>query len=211
MTAQDAKVANSPVASGSGISQNVDSSTTVNVTLAPASVAPPQDMPDVLLQCDWPNALNSKDAGYILPPTPAFHIVRNRPWILRHLGPGAIYNIKIADIPFKGYVASFDQVDVLTDQVVSICPLIFELPSGQQTLTYDLESLISHPPPKCDISAYTNAKSDSLNAEIPISVTYVDKHGAGYKVRYVLHYDCWFNGGRMVRIPGIEKISKVGR
>jgi hypothetical protein len=192
----------SPVANGSNISQSVNSPT-VNLTIPPG---PPtaSDWPDVLLQCEWPTISGSPSsvAGVSIP---GAFITRNRPWSLRHPGDGVIYNVKVHDIDFAGYRACFDVVDTLTEETEHITAQIFETANNQIVSARDLESLIAHPPPSCDASRYATA--DSLVANIPVSVTYSDKNGNKYMVKYVLHYDCWSEKGRLVRVGGIGKLS----
>jgi hypothetical protein len=201
-TTQNSALTNSAIASGSGISQTVNSPT-VNVNQIQAA-----DLPDILLRCDWPDALHSADN---LPPvllSLGSHIVRNRPWSLRYLGTGAVYNVRIADISFKGYVAAFGPIESLTDSVESVRPLIFHIPSRQFVGAHDLESLINHPPEGCDIEQYRDqSQIPRTRVKIPVFVTYDDKHGEKYRIRYLLDYDTFFDGGRMIRIPGIEKIG----
>jgi hypothetical protein len=199
-----AAVIASPVATGSNISQAVNSPT-VNVTIPPEPQTTP-DWPDVLLQCEWPNMLLGAPGSAAVVPILGAYMVRNRPWSLRHPGSGAVYNVKILDIDFSGYRAHFDAVDVLTDKAEQITAVILESATGQIVPARDLESLIAHPPPSCDISKYTTS-GDPLVPRIPVSVTYADKNGNRYGVRYVLHYDYYFEEGRMVRIGGIKKLT----
>jgi hypothetical protein len=174
---------------------------------APApSVMDKSNWPDVLLQCDWPQLFGKAGEAPLVPGFPNW-IVRNRPWSLRHPGGGIVYNVKIEDIDFVGYVAVFNRVDSLTDRSEAVSPLIWNVSTKQVMLTNDLESLLSHPPHDCDTSKYAKPEEgDQLTAEIPVSVTYDDKNGCRYRVRYVLHYDFWMEGGRMARVGGIEQL-----
>jgi hypothetical protein len=161
------------------------------------------DWPDLILQCEWPTLANTPVA---VPTLPGSHTVRNRPWTLLHPGHGAVYSVKIQDIDFSGYVAFFSPVDMLTDKPEAVYGQICQMPSRQIVVTHDLESLISHPPPSYDAGRYA-VSGDEVEAQIPISVTYEDKNGNRFLVKYVLHYDCWFELGRMVRVGGIEKLN----
>jgi hypothetical protein len=117
-----------------------------------------------------------------------------------------VYNIKIRSIDFSGYRADFDIVSSVTDKTEFIRAHVFESVTSQIKPGRDLESLITHAPPSCDVSQYAT-DGDPLIVKIPVVVTYSDKNGSKYMVRYVLYYDCWFEQGRMVRVGGIEKIK----
>jgi hypothetical protein len=157
--------------------------------------------PDVLLQCEWPTLLKS---GYSGPG----RVVRKRPFTLRRLSGDALYNVQILSIKFGGYDVVFLPVNTLMD-VATVYPIIRQLPSEEVITTHDLESLISHPPPTCDVGGVALEQDETgVEAEIPISVTYDDKNGDSFRVKYLLHYNSWAEKGEMIRISGIEKPTK---
>src|SRR6267142_3184958 len=77
LNAQGARVDNSPVASGSHISQTVNSPTTVNLTL-PTTAPEENNWPDVILECQWPSLIH--ESRHTIPGS---HVVRKRPWVLQ--------------------------------------------------------------------------------------------------------------------------------
>jgi hypothetical protein len=46
-----------------------------------------------------------------------------------------------------------------------------------------------------------------LEVEIPITVSYDDKNGNRFKIKYLLHYDIYSEKGQMKRVNGIEKVA----
>src|SRR6266446_9897550 len=52
--------------------------------------------PDVILECQWPSLVHESEL-------PGSHTVRKRPWMLRHGGPGAVYNVCVHGIDFGAY------------------------------------------------------------------------------------------------------------
>ena len=117
------KMTDSATAAGFGNTQFVNSP--VSVTMPAVSSGTPPDLPDVLLQCEWPDVFHRAGLGPALPPLSGMHEVRNRPWTLRHLGDGAVYNVRVSDISFGKFIAAFGPIDVLTNEVIRICPKIF--------------------------------------------------------------------------------------
>ena len=73
LNAQGAKVTNSPVASGSNISQNINSPT-LNVSL-PTTDEDRSSWLAVILECQWPSLVHESRI-------PGPHTVRRRPWML---------------------------------------------------------------------------------------------------------------------------------
>lgn len=193
--AEQSATNNSPIAVGSGISQ------TVNAPTVHLNIGNQADVyPDVLLQCEWRSMLR---AGPPLPPS--FYVVRKRLWALSVPGGGPVYNVRIGDIDFGGFVVGFRPVDVLTKESVSRIAEIFDADTKQLISTHDLESLMTHPTPECDIKRYTNPQ-DPMDVQIPISVEYADARGNRYVVDYDFKYDLYFEEGRMVRNGGIKRL-----
>lgn len=168
--------------------------------------------PDVILECQWPSLVHE-------PKIPGSHIVRNRPWMLRYRGPGAVYNVCIHKIDFgeyRAFVAPFS-VPTLTD-TASVCPVICRKSDGLVITTHDLESLIQHPPSGCDVRQYAVATDGNggeeiqledfvLEVLIPVTISYDDKSGNRFEIKYLLHYDTYMEKGEMMRIGGIEKVA----
>ena len=74
--------------------------------------------------------------------------------MLRHRGPGAVYNVCVHGIDFGAYKASFPfPVPTLTD-AASVHPIICRKSDGLVITTYDLESLMQNPPSGCDVEQY---------------------------------------------------------
>ena len=46
-----------------------------------------------------------------------------------------------------------------------------------------------------------------LEVEIPVTVSYDDKNGNQFKIKYLLNYDTYMEKGEMIRIGGIEKVA----
>src|SRR6266436_2538579 len=166
--------------------------------------------PDVILECQWPSLVHESKI-------PGSHTVRKRPWMLRYRGPGAVYNVCVHGIDFGAYRARFPfPVPTLTD-TASVHPIICRKSDGLVTTTHDLESLIHNPPSGCDVQQYA-VKSDGnegeeirleefvLEVEIPVTISYDDKNGNRFKIKYLLHYDIYMEKGEMIRIGGIEKV-----
>ena len=166
--------------------------------------------PDVILECQWPSFVESK--------IPGSHTVRNRPWILRYRGPDAVYNVCVHRIRFGAYKALFPfPVRTLTD-AASVYPIICRESDGLMITTDDLESLIRNPPSGCDVQQYA-VKTDGNQGEeiqlegfipeveIPVAISYDDKNGNYFKIKYLLHYDGYMQKGEMIRIGGIEKVA----
>lgn len=167
--------------------------------------------PDVILDCQWPALVHeSRISGS--------HIVRKRPWVLSHGGPGAVYNVHIHDIDFGEYKASFPfPARILTD-AATVHPIICQKSDGQVISSHDLESLIHNPPSGCDVGQYAveidRGEEEKiqlgdfvLEVEIPITVSYDDKNGNQFKIRYLLCYDVYSEKGEMNRMRGIEKLA----
>jgi pyrimidine deaminase RibD-like protein len=169
--------------------------------------------PDVILECQWPSLVHESKI-------PGSHTVRKRPWMLRHGGPGAVYNVCVHDIDFGEYEARFPfPVRTLTD-AASVHPIICWKSDGLVITAHDLESLIHNPPSGCDVQQYA-VKTDGnegeeirledfvLEVEIPVTISYDDKNGNRFKIRYLLHYDTYMEKGEMIRIGRIEKVAPV--
>jgi hypothetical protein len=166
--------------------------------------------PDVILQCQWPSLVHESQI-------PGSHIVRKRPWMLRYRGPGAVYNVRVHDIDFGEYKVSFPfPVSTLTD-TASVHPIICHKSDGLVITAHDLESLIQNPPSGCGIYQYAveaegnkdeeiPLKDFILEVEIPITISYEDKNGNQFRIRYLLHYDTYMEKGEMFRMGRIEKI-----
>jgi hypothetical protein len=171
--------------------------------------------PDVILECQWPSLIHESKI-------PASHIVRKRPWMLRHGGPGAVYNVRVHDIDFGEYKASFPfPVRTLNGTATvhpTICQKVYGKPDLAEVITaHDLESLIHNPPSGCDIGQYA-AEIDGtegeeiqlgdfvLEVEIPVTISYDDKNGNRFRIKYLLHYDTYMEKGEMIRTGKIEKI-----
>jgi hypothetical protein len=175
--------------------------------------------PDVILECQWPSLFNE--------PKVAAHTVRRRPWMLRHRGLGAVYNVRVRDIDFGEYVAKFPYpVRTLTD-TATVLPIVCRKVDGRPDLatevsSHDLESLIRNPPSGCDVWKYVIetddihvaedeedvkiASDDSTpDVEIPVTISYDDKNGTRFKIEYLLHYETCIEKGEMIRIGSIEK------
>jgi len=211
LNAQGAKVTNSPVASGSNISQNINSPT-LNLSLPAKMPARDEDQsswPDVILECQWPSLVHESRI-------PGSHIVRKRPWMLRYGGPGAVYNVRVHDIDFGEYKASFPfPVRTLTD-TATVLPIICQKSDGLVITVHDLESLIHNQPSGCDVGQYgvENEENEGtgmiefmVEVEIPVRISYDDKNGNQFKINYLLHYDIYMEKGEMIRIGGIEKVA----
>jgi hypothetical protein len=148
---------------------------------------------------------------------PGSHIVRKRPWVLRHGGPGAVYNVRVHDIDFGEYEARFPfPVRTLTD-TASVHPTICWKSDGLVINAHDLESLIHNPPTGCDVQQYAvktygneveeiRLEDFVLEVEIPVTISYDDKNGNRFKIKYLLHYDAYMEKGEMIRIGRIEKV-----
>ena len=167
--------------------------------------------PDVILECQWPSLVHESKI-------PGSHIVRNRPWMLRYRGPGAVYNVCVHGIDFGEYKASFPlRVPTLTD-TASVHPIICHKSDGLVITAHDLESLIQNPPSGCDVQQYAVQPDGNLGeeislegfiveVEIPVTISYEDKNGNQFKIRYLLHYDTYMEKGEMIRIGRIEKVT----
>ncbi len=172
--------------------------------------------PDVILECQWPSLVHESRI-------PGTHIVRKRPWMLRHGGSGAVYNVHVHDIDFGEYKAKFPvRVRTLTDTATvlpTICQKIDGKPDEVQVIdVHDLESLIHNPPSGCDIGRYAvevdgtdngemPLRDFALELQIPVTISYSDKNGNQFKIKYLLHYDTYMEEGEMIRIGKIEKIA----
>jgi hypothetical protein len=215
LNAQGAKVTNSPVASGSNISQNINSPT-LNLSLSakmPTADEDQSNWPDVILVCQWPSLVHESKI-------PGSHIVRKRPWMLRYRGPGAVYNVCVHRIDFGEYEASFPfRAPTLID-TASVHPIICHKSDGLVITTHDLESLIQNPPSGCDVQQYAVQTDGNegeeiplealvLELEIPVTISYEDKNGNQFKIRYLLHYDTYMEKGEMMRIGRIEKVAPI--
>jgi len=207
LTAQGAKVTNSPVASGTNISQTINSPT-VNLSLPAKMPTTDEDQsswPDVILECQWPSLVHESRI-------PGSHTVRNRPWILRYRGPGAVYDVCVHRIGFGAYKALFPfPVRTLTD-TASVHPIICRKSDGLMITTHDLESLIHNPPSGCDVQQYAvetdgNESEEIFEVEVPVCVSYDDKNGNQFRIEYLLHYDIHMREGEMIRIGRIEKVE----
>ncbi len=168
--------------------------------------------PDVILECQWPSLVHESKI-------PGSHIVRKRPWILRHGGPGAVYNVRVHDIDFGAYKAKFLPFSVSTlIDTASVHSIIYQKEDGLVVATHDLESLIQNPPSGCDVQQYA-VKTDGnegeeipvgdfiLEVKIPVKISYDDKNGNRFKIEYLLHYDTYMEKGEMIRIGRIEKVA----
>ncbi len=166
--------------------------------------------PDVILECQWPSLAHE-------PRISGSHIVRKRPWMLRHGGPGAVYNVCVHDIDFGEYKARFPSVRTLTD-TASVHPIIYWKSDGLVIDAHDLESLIHNPPSGCDVQQYAveidgnegeeiRLEDFVLEVEIPVTISYDDKNGNRFKIKYLLHYDTYMEEGEMIRIGRIEKVG----
>jgi hypothetical protein len=165
--------------------------------------------PDVILECQWPSLIHESRI-------PGIHIVRKRPWMLRHGGPGAVYNVHVHDIDFGEYKASFPYpVRTLTD-TASVLPIICQKSDGLVITVHDLESVIHNPPSGCDVGQYAveidrtedeEQLEDFLAVEIPVTVSYDDKNGNRFLIKYLLQYDIYMEKGEMIRTGKIEKIA----
>ncbi len=167
--------------------------------------------PDVILECQWPSLVHEAKI-------PGSHTVRKRPWILRYRGPGAVYNVRVHDIDFGAYKASFPfPVPTLTD-TASVHPIICRKSDGLVITTHDLESLIQNPPSGCDVQQYAveidGAEGEEiqlgdfiLEVEISVTISYDDKNGNQFKIKYLLRYDTYMEKGEMMRLGRIEKVT----
>ncbi len=216
LTAQGAKVTNSPVASGSNISQNINSST-LNLSLPARMPTTDEDQsswPDVILECQWPSLVGESKAKI-----PGSHAVRKRPWMLRHRGLGAVYNVSVHRIEFGAYRAVFFPSPVLTlTDTASVHPIICRKSDGLVITTHDLKSLIHNPPSGCDVRQYAveidGAEGEEIRledfipeVEIPVTISYDDKNGNQFRIKYLLHYYTYMEKGEMIRTGGIEKVA----
>jgi len=174
--------------------------------------------PDVILECQWPSLVHESRI-------PGTHIVRKRPWMLRPVGPGAVYNVHIHDINFGEYEIKFPaQVRTLTD-AVTVVPIVCRKVDGAPDVaeiisSHDLESLIHDPPSGCDIWEYavktygiSGTEDEEMEpdgslseVEIPVTVSYDDKNGTRFKIKYHLRYQTCIEKGEMIRTGSIEKI-----
>jgi hypothetical protein len=174
--------------------------------------------PDVILECQWPSLLRE-------PKIPGSHTVRRRPWMLRYRGSDAVYNVYVHQIDFGEYRAVFfpSPVRTLTD-TASVHPLICRKSDGLANDAHDLESLIHNPPSGSNVRQYavetdyaieTDGNEDEEiiglegfipEVEIPVTISYDDKNGNQFKIKYLLHYDAYAEKGEMIRIGRIEKV-----
>jgi hypothetical protein len=177
--------------------------------------------PDVILECQWPSIFDE-------PKIAGSHTVRRRPWTLRNVGPGTVYNVSICRIDFGEYEAVFlNPPRILTD-VATVHPTICRKLVGQQydaavVSSHDLESLIRNPPLGCDIWRYAVKTDDFHEAEdgeeeeigpddsspevkIPVTISYDDKNGNQFRIKYHLHYESCIEKGEMARSGSIEKL-----
>jgi pyrimidine deaminase RibD-like protein len=166
--------------------------------------------PDVILECQWPSLVHESRI-------PGSHIARKRPWMLRYRGSSAVYNVRVHDIDFGEYKASFPSVLTLTD-AASVHPIICWKSDGQVITAHDLESLIHDPPSGCDVQQYAVTTYENegeeirledfiLEVEIPVTISYDDKNGNRFKIKYLLRYDTYTEKGEMIRIGKIEKVA----
>jgi hypothetical protein len=136
LNAQGAKVVDSPVASGSNISQNINSPT-LNLSLS-AKMSDEDSWPDVILECQWPSLLHEPHTNI-----PGARAVKRRPWLLRYRSAGAVYNVRVHRIRLGEYEAVFiSPVASLTD-AATVYPTICLKSDGMVVTTHDLESLIT--------------------------------------------------------------------
>lgn len=168
--------------------------------------------PDVILECQWPSLVHE-------PKIPGSRTIRNRPWMLRYRGSGAVYNVCVHPINFGAYRASFlpFPVPILTD-TASVHAIICRKLDRLVITTHDIESLIHNPPSGCDVQQYA-VKTDGnegekigleglmLEVEIPTTIRYEDKNGNQFKIRYLLRYDTYMEKGEMIREGRIEKVA----
>jgi len=173
--------------------------------------------PDVILECEWPSLVHE-------PKIPGPHTVRKRPWILRYRGPGAVYNVRVHRIDFGAYQALFPfPVRTLTD-TASVYPIICRKSDGGVITPDDLESLIRNPPSGCDVQQYavetdgnegeeiglegfTSHDGSIPEVEIPVTISYDDKNGNQFKIKYLFHYDTHMKKGEMIREGRIERVA----
>jgi hypothetical protein len=167
--------------------------------------------PDVILECQWPSLVHESKI-------PGSHTVRKRPWMLRHGGPGAVYNVCVRKIDFGEYEARFPfPVRTLTD-TASVYPIICWKSDGLVIDAHDLESLIHNPPSGCDVQQYAVGTDGNegeeirledfvLEVEIPVTISYDDKNGNRFRIKYLLHYDTYMEKGEMIRTGRIEKVA----
>lgn len=212
-TIRNSTLDTSPIATGRGITQNV---TVTHYHGEEHAQLPSEDRsswPDVILECVWPSLVSEFRI-------PGSHVVRNRPWMLRHQTGGAVYNVEIRDIDFGKYKVCFPfPVLTLTD-AASVCPTVVQKVDGLVVTSHDLESLIQNPPQGCDVEQYATETSGNdddeeenqlepflLEVEIPITVSYDDKNGNRFEIKYLLHYDIYSEKGQMKRLGGIERAA----
>ena len=130
-----------------------------------------------------------------------------------------MYNVRVHAIDFGAYKAEFApfSVPTLTD-TASIHPIICQKSDGLVITAHDLESLILNPPSGCDVQQYAvefdrtedgeiRPESLILEVEIPVTISYDDKNGKRFKIKYLLRYETYLQKGEMIRIGGIEKIA----
>jgi pyrimidine deaminase RibD-like protein len=187
---------------------------TLNLSLpakTPTTNEDQSNWPDVILECQWPSLVHESKI-------PGSHVVRKRPWMLRYRGSGAVYNVCVHDIDFGEYKASFPfRVPTLTD-TASVHSIICHKSDGLVIPAYDLESLIQNPPSGCDAQKYAVQTDGNegeeiplasfiLEVEIPVTISYEDKNGNQFKIRYLLHYDTYMEKGEMMRMGKIEKVA----
>jgi hypothetical protein len=108
-------------------------------------------------------------------------------------------------------------VPTLTD-TASVHPIICYKSDGLVITTHDLKSLIQNPPSGCDVQQYavqTDGNESEeialegfiLEVEIPVTISYDDKNGSRFKIKYLLCYDAYMEKGEMIRIGKIEKVA----
>lgn len=177
----------------------------------PTAVEGQSSWPDVILECQWPSLVHESRI-------PGSHTVRKRPWMLRYGGPGAVYNVCIHDIDLGEYETRFPSpVRTLTD-TASVYPIICSKSDGLVITAHDLESVIHNSPSGCDVQQYAVKTYGNqgeeipledfvLEVEIPVTISYDDKNGNRFKIKYLLHYDSYMEKGEMIRIGGIERAA----
>lgn len=143
--------------------------------------------------------------------------------MLRYRGSDAVYNVRVHPIDFGAYEARLPfPVRTLID-TATVHPIICRKSDGLVIDTHDLESLIldgcdpiDNPSSECTVGQYAVESEESQlgsipeqipEVEIPVTISYDDKNGNRFKIKYLLHYDTYMEKGEMIRIGRIEKVA----
>ncbi len=217
LTAQGAKVLDSPVATGTNVFQTVNSPTTVHLSMsvpkqlqATSLEEEKSKWPDVILECDWPAPRREVPPRGVRP--------KPRPWLLKLVGIGAVYDVQVEPIDLGDFEAVLDQPLRVLTTTAEVYPRVYHKTDTSRYRGPDLETVINSSSPKRFIQQYVTEyeaigwwfeegiEAEIIELEIPVWISYTDKHGDRFKIEYLLHYSRWTGIGEMRRAGSIVKV-----